>query len=80
MKTPPFNYTNISKVYKTDWFITEHELKDLRNYVYRDTPVESGDIYGGMFLGIHHDDFTTYLNGGKKYRAVAICNTIRNLL
>ena len=80
MKTPPFNYTNISKVYKTDWFITEHELKDLRQYVYQDSPVASGDIYGGLFLGIHHDDFNTYLSGGTKYRAVAICKTIKTLL
>lgn len=80
MKTPPFKYTNIIKVHKTDWFVSEHEIKELRQYVYQDTPVKSGDIYGGLFLGIHHNDFNVYLSGGVKYRAVAICKTLKDLL
>jgi hypothetical protein len=76
MKTPPFNYANITKSYKTDWFVTDQEVKELREYVYQSAPVSAGDIYGGMYLAIHKDDFPKFLAGEKKYRAIAVCEAV----
>jgi hypothetical protein len=76
MKTPPFIFSNITKSYKTDWYVTEQDLKELRQYVYQNAPVRQGDIYGGMYLAIHKDDFSKFLAGEKTYRAIVVCEAV----
>jgi len=73
MKAPPFNFANITKSYKTDWFVTDNEIVELRDYIYQNAPMPSSDIYSGMYMGIHKDDFQNFLNGERKYRAIAVC-------
>jgi hypothetical protein len=77
MKTPPIISLNIQKIHKSDWFVTESEIDELRkNYVFQNTPVPPGDIHSGLFIGIKHSDFEAYLSGSKRYAAVAVCEAI----
>lgn len=81
MKTPPINHSNILRIYKSDWFVTETEIADIKkSYVFQDIPVHKGDIYGGLFLGIHVEDFEKFAKGAPKYRAIAICDALNQKL
>jgi len=78
-KTPAVNHANIIKSYKTDWYVTETEIAELRqNYVFNNQPVRTGDLYGGMYIGIAFEDFEKYRSGNKDYRVIVICESIMN--
>lgn len=76
-QAPEVIFSNIKSIYKTDWFLTDQEIQELKqNFVFRNTPVASGDIYQGMYIGIAHKDFDNYLKGGKIYHAIIVCKSV----